>query len=494
MFSDILFIHPANQKKTYQSLSESHTAICPPVWTLLLAGGIQKKGHSVAIYDTNVEGWSVEKALSYKPKLIVIMVYGHNPIASTQTMPAAIEIIDDLRGNTCNVPIAIGGNHPSALPERTMKEVHVDYVIQGEGLYTINDLILFIKDQMLLEDARGLWYRNNSSFSFTTQAPLIADLDKELGSYPWDLIPSLDHYRAHEHHCFQYAKGSKEPYFNDVRQPYAALYTSLGCPLNCGFCMINDIFGGPNIRYWSIDTVIGWIDDLVLNHKVRNIRFDDELFICDPKRVENLCDALIEKKYDLNIHVHAFPKIRSIEKILPKMAKAGIQWVSLGIETGNTEQLKIDGDKKIVEDIKETVEAFQRHRINVHASYMIGFENDDFDAVSRTVKLAKDYNTDYFQFKVVMPLPGSPLYKTANKEQFPNDWNAYSQHSYETTPQPTKYLSAKEVLRLRDQAYTDFYEDDQYIDYIKGKYGPQVSHHLKNLGRIRLPRKLLDEA
>ena len=118
--SDILFINPGNHKKTYQGLSVEFTAIAPPVWSSLLANYIRKKGHSTFIYDSNIEGWDASKPqeliTKYSPRLIVIMVYGHHPSASTQTMPAGIRIVNDIKKYNKDIPVAMGGTHPSALP------------------------------------------------------------------------------------------------------------------------------------------------------------------------------------------------------------------------------------------------------------------------------------------------------------------------------------------------------------------------------------------
>ena len=56
--------------------------------------------------------------------------------------------------------------------------------------------------------------------------------------------------------------------FLDVRSPYVALYTTLGCPYQCHFCMTNGIFGGPGSRGWSAPVVLSWIDELYNKYKV----------------------------------------------------------------------------------------------------------------------------------------------------------------------------------------------------------------------------------
>lgn len=488
---DILFIHPGNQKKTYQDLSEGYTAISTPVWTLLLADYARRKGYSVNIYDTNVEVWDVNIIDRYNPKLIVIMVYGHHPSASTMTMPAAIAIIDDIKKYNRDVPIAVGGSHPTALPERTMDEVNTDFVIQGEGVYTIEGLIKSIKRATLVKGIPGLWYRESDNIHFTFPAPIIKDLDSELGWYAWDLLPSLDNYRAHNMHCFQYFESSEKEDFSDVRSPYVALNTSLGCPFNCYFCMINDLFSGRGIRYWSIDIVMKWIDELVNKYSVKNIRFDDELFILNPKRIEQLCDIIIGRGFDLNIMVYA--RVNTIkESLLEKIAKAGITWVCLGIESGS-EKVRKSVNKSIKGNIKDVVRTIQKYGINVFGNYMFGLPEDDMETMRQTLDLAIELNCEFANFYSVMAYPGSRLFKMTDKKNLPDSWNGFPQHSYDTTPLPTKYLSPKEVLQFRDNAFNEYFSNKKYLDMVKKKFGDKVYKYIVNMTKIKLKRRLLDD-
>ena len=159
MNTDILFIHPGDHKRTYQDLSKEYTAIATPAWTLLLANYARKQGFQVAIYDVNVEGWEPQVAeeliLKHNPRVIVMMVYGHNPSASTQTMPAARKIAKDIKSYNKNIPIVLGGIHPSALPDRTLREEVIDFVIQGEGAQTIVGLIKYLKGATDIGNVKG---------------------------------------------------------------------------------------------------------------------------------------------------------------------------------------------------------------------------------------------------------------------------------------------------------------------------------------------------
>ncbi len=94
-----------------------------------------------------------------------------------------------------------------------------------------------------------------------------------------------------------------------------------------------------------------------------------------------------------------------------------------------------------------------------------------------------------------MGYPGSALYDRAFKKGgcLPETWKAFSQHSYETQPLPTEYLSAKEVLRFRDQAYLRCFTNPAYLQYVQDRFGQKVEGHIRKMTQIKLKRKLLEE-
>lgn len=495
--TDILFIHPGDHKKNYQELSREFSAIATPAWTLLLAHFIRNRGYAAAIYDVNVDGWTEGTAegiiTRYNPKMVVIMVYGHNPSASTQTMPAAGRIAKDIKGYNRDIPVAMGGIHPSALPERTLLEEDIDFVIQGEGPYTVEGLINALTGRLRIRDVPGLWFRNKDSIEFTTPAPVVKDLDTELNGYAWDMLPALTNYRAHNMHCFQDFQKSVTDDFSDVRSPYVAMNTSLGCPYSCHYCCINAIFGRPGIRYWSLDTVISWFDTLVNTYGVRNIRLDDELFILSPSRVERFCDMIIDSGYDLNLWVYG--RVDTIQPhLLKKLKRAGVNWICLGIEAGS-ERVRKDVNKNIRKDIRSVVKMIQAHDIYVLGNYMFGLPEDNMDTMQETLQLAMELNCEYVNFYSVMAYPGSELYKWALREGYlPKTWDGFSQLGYETEPLPTRYLRAEDVLRFRDEAFYKYNSNPVYLKMIEDKFGSKVRGHIEKMLKIKLRRRLLEKA
>jgi len=491
---DVLFINPGNHKGIYQGLAKEFTAVDVPVWTLLLTEGLRNKGLSVGLYDVNVEGWSEDKCKKlfeeYSPAIVVLMVYGHHPSASTQTMPAARMVVNSIKKMNNNILVVLGGTHPTSLPKKTLSEEKCDYIISGEGLFQIEGLLHFVKGKVGLDSVKGIWYRKNNEAVYTGVPNLIKDLDRDLPGYSIDLLGDINNYRAHNWHCFQDFKNSKKSDFSDVRSPYFSLYTSLGCPFNCHYCCINSIFQKPGIRYWSIDRVLIWIDELINKYKVRNIRIADELFILKPERVEYFCDKLIERNYNLNFWVYA--RVDTVkEHLLKKMKKAGINWLCLGIESGNEEVLK-GVNKKIGSSVFDVVKLIQDNGISIIGNYMFGLPDDNLKTMKSTLDLAKELNCEFANFYTVMPYPGSKLYieEVVKKNFTIKDWSQFSQHSFNTTPLPTKYLQSGEVLKFRDNAFNDYFTNPNYLQMVENKFGKVTVKHLQKILKIKLDREL----
>jgi hypothetical protein len=222
---DLLLVNPGNRVRAYQSLGTSLSAIEPPVWAGLIATFVRRHGYSVSILDANAEnlgpGETAEKIAERAPALTAVVAYGHNPSAATSVMPAAGAICSSLKRIRPDLKILLAGGHVAALPGRTLREEETDFVCGGEGPQTVLELLQALKSGNSPDygKVRGLWYRDGEELRAAPPAPLVMNLDGEMPGVAWDLLP-MDRYRAHNWHCFG------EP----SRQPYAAFYTTLGCP------------------------------------------------------------------------------------------------------------------------------------------------------------------------------------------------------------------------------------------------------------------------
>ncbi|MEO5375424.1 MAG: B12-binding domain-containing radical SAM protein [Alphaproteobacteria bacterium] len=492
---DILFINPGDRRQTYQSLGDEFCGIEPPVFAGLYATHARRRGLSVAIYDAPAMFASAEEAArvateEYDATLIVIVVFGLQPSASTQNMTSAGRIARLIREARPSARLLMVGTHPAALPERTMREEAVDFVCDREGPVTIVRTAEALRAGASdFSHVPSLWWRREGREGQivppTSVEPLIRDLDGEMPGIAWDLLP-MDRYRAHNWHCFDHI---------GERTPYAAIHTSLGCPYHCKFCCINAPFSKPSYRMWTPETVVAEIDHLVHTYGVRNIKFVDEMFVLNRRHVLGICDLLRQRNHGLNIWAYA--RVDTVEDdVLESLKAAGVNWLCLGIESGS--ETVRDGAAKVYSnaDIIDVVRRIQRVGIRVAANFIFGLPDDTMARMEETLALALDLNCEFANFYSAMAYPGSALYDAAVAEGaiLPARWHDYSQHGFECLPLANRHCTSAEILAFRDRAWLTYFTSPRYLEMIENTFGSAVVEHVRRMTAIPLPRKLTPAA
>ncbi|MFO0928144.1 MAG: radical SAM protein [Gemmataceae bacterium] len=495
---DLVLVNPSSRTQVYQSLGTRLTAVENPVWAGLMAEFCRRRGLAVEVIDAEAEeliaAEVAEQVDDLDPVLVAVVAYGHQPSASTQIMTACGQVCAAIKGLSPDRKVLLVGGHVAALPERSMREEAVDFAATGEGLHTLVGLVEALKSAVPAFDrVPGLLYRaDDGELCRTAEAPLVTDLDTHLPGIAWDLLP-MGQYRAHNWHCL----GGQN------RQPYAALYTTLGCPYHCSFCCIQAPFKSGeqaagmkssvnSYRFWSPDRVLAEIDLLVNRYGVRNIKIADEMFVLNRRHVLAICDGLIARKYDLNIW--AYTRVDTIKGgMLDRLKAAGFNWLAVGIEAG-ADRVRVNVDKGFdQDDVYRVIRQIQAAGIRVIGNYIFGLPEDDRATMQATLDLAVDLNCEFANFYSAMAYPGSPLYALAMRQgvPLPERWTGYSQHSRDCLPLPTRHLPAREVLRFRDRAFQAYYTSPGYLDMVGRQFGADTVAHIKDMTSYKLERDLL---
>ncbi len=487
---DVIIIKPGGQKKVYGNLNAFNlTAIEPPLWGALIAGHLRWYNFKVAMIDEEVWGWSHTETAKYAnyldPIAIIISVSGSNPQASTMNMDEAISLIKEIQNFTFTRSTILHGLHPSALPERSLRESNADFIVKGEGFRALPDLINRIKNGNTTKlDINGVHYLDHDDRYVSNIYAHVHNRLDELPIPAWDLLP-MENYRAHNWHCM-----------DDInnRQPYGVIYTSLGCPYSCNFCCINAMFGKPSIRYLGVEKVLEQIDFLVENYGIKNIKIMDELFALNENRTVKICDAIAKRKYDLNMW--AYGRVTSVtDRMLNSMRGAGIKLVAYGMESGSDYILDGVSKNSSVEDIWKAVRMTYDADMRVGANFIFGLPKDDFHSMQETLSLAIEINAEWVNFYSAMAYPGSKLYDDmiSRNVQLPKEWISYSQYSYECEPLATEYLSSADVLEFRDYAFQTYFTNPRYLNRMSAFYGEDIVTHIKDMTSHKLKRKILGD-
>lgn len=494
---DLVLINPSSRTQVYQSLGTRLAAIENPVWAGLMAEFCRRHGLAVEIIDAEAEelvaAEVAEQIDDLDPTLVAVVAYGHQPSASTQIMTACGQVCAAIKEVCPERKVLLVGGHVAALPERTLREEQADFAASGEGLYTLLGLVEALRSPTpCLDRVPGLYYRDGEAILHTPESRLIADLDRDLPGIAWDLLP-MRQYRAHNWHCLGHLN----------RQPYAALYTTLGCPYHCSFCCIQAPFKGGekaagmkasvnSYRFWSPDHVLAQIDTLVHRYGVRNIKIADEMFVLNRRHVLGICDRLIERDYGLNIW--AYTRVDTVKDgMLDKLKAAGFNWLAFGIESG-ADRVRANVDKAFDQaDVYRVIRQVRDAGINVIGNYIFGLPEDDQATMQATLDLATDLNCEFANFYSTMAYPGSPLYELALRQgvPLPERWTGYSQHARDTLPLPTRHLPAREVLRFRDQAFLRYYTSPRYLEMVGRRFGSETAAHIRDMTGYKVERDLL---
>ncbi len=489
---DLVLVNPGGRERIYQQLGNELTAIEPPLWCRLIGGYVRDHGREIVILDSEAENMGpetvAERIRDLNPKLIAMVVFGHQPSASTQQMVAAGETTRVIKDAVPEIPVIFVGGHVSALPEQTLGEEAAEYACKGEGPETVTGLLDAIdagSTTEALSQVPGLVWMKDSQFTINPAAPLIKDLDAELHGDVWDLLP-MEKYRAHNWQCF----GELEN-----RMPYASIYTSLGCPFKCVFCCINAPFDINRYRMRRPEKVVEEIAMLRETYGVKTFKIIDEMFVLNERHVTAVCDGIIERGID-DLNIWAYARVDTVKPhMLEKLRKAGFQWLALGIESGS-DHVRDGADKAFDQDeIKGIVRMIQEAGIKVAGNFIFGLPDDDLESMQATLDLALELNCEYANFYSAMAYPGSPLYAMAitNGWPLPEGWAGYSQHSYDCRPLPTEKVSAAEVLRFRDQAFHTYFEGKRYLDMVTQRFGWDTRRHIEEMAEHRLRRHIVEE-
>ena len=502
---DVLFVNADAPANIYQELSKDYSAIEPPTWSLLLAQSCRSKGYGVAILDATAERLTDEQAVGrivdLRPRLVCFVVYGQNPNSGTTNMAGNTACCKLLKQVEPGIKTCFVGSHTSALPMEVLRFPYVDFVLLNEGVYALHNL-LATDLQTNLGKVKGIGHKTGSVPVLNEPQSVVPQerLDIDLPGYAWDLLPykqrPLDLYRAHFWHT---------GYDHDRRTPFAAVYTSLGCPFKCDFCMINIVnrvdnaddvsaANSPGMRHWSTEFMLGEFEKLAAMG-VETIRISDEMFFLNKTYYEPLLQGIVDR--GIPLRTWSYARVDTVrEQYLDLFQRAGVRWLALGIESGDQEIRRevSKGTFKVVR-MQDVVRQIQSAGINVVANYIFGFPDDTSATMQRTLDLSLELCAEFSNFYPCEALPGSSLFNTArlNGWTLPDTFAGYGFLSYDCQPLPTRHLTAAEVLKFRDDAWHTYFSFPPYLDLVDRKFGAEQRRNVEDMARIRLKRKLLGD-
>lgn len=390
-------------------------------------------------------------------------------------------IIDRIKKNLPETKVVLMGDHVTALPEESMQQCPVDYVITGGDFdFSLLSVARFLRDGSRME--KGIFYRENGRVRSTGKFELSHQLDE---------LPLIDRKMTN---AGIYGEKWKK------RQPFYYTMAGRDCPWSkCSFCAWTVTF--PEFRMRTPENFLNEIGYLIDTYGVREI-FDDTGTFPGGDWLIHFCRGMIERGYHRKILFSCNMRFDFInEETASWMQKAGFRKIKSGLESANQKTLDRINKGIKVEDIIKGCKIASKHGIDVHLTVMVGYPWETPDDVQQTIGLAKmlmkNGYAEMLQATVVVPYPGTGLYQEGLENNWfridPSDYDRYDM----TEPLfKTPGIAPEEVIRMCREVYKSFLTPRvilnnllkvrslEDIDYIR-RGTVAVWGHLKDFLKIR---------
>ena len=347
-----------------------------PNGILFLAAVLERAGHEVRVYDNIVDRRKPADFVDFNPELI-----GYSVLTGPDITQAIVQS-KEFKALLPKSTIVWGNVHPSCTPEQTMAEEYIDFIVIGAGEKSLLQLIDHLgKGEPKPADIPGLVYRENGRIFINERASELKNLD-ELPDPAWHLIDVPKYWQV-------------------------SLNTSRGCPFRCTFCY-NSAFHTGYRGDFSAERIIAQVEHLQKTYGVKFIRFFEDNFTFNRKRLHRFCELVIERKIKLKWDCEARADLS--EKDIDLMARAGCVSVGIGVETGSKRLLEFLKKDIDLDEMLKSFWSIVRHRIMPRIYIMEAVPTETLEDYNLTRDLLhKMGDTPYFYMRFV-PYPGTPLY------------------------------------------------------------------------------------
>jgi len=453
----IALVHPAGSNWIPGKRDMTATANrMAPLGLLSMAAHLMSKGHEVMVLDCLGPG-APQGTQAVGKRILDFAPDWAGFSATTSGFPDAHELAAYLKKTAPGIRTVFGGVHISALGASLLEEFeHIDILVMGEGERTMEELAAGRDPR----DIHGLAWRDNGMPVTNPVRSPIPDLD----ALPFPAYEKL--------HGFP--NGYRLPLFSYVRTPGATMITSRGCPYQCSFCD-RSVFG-RRYRFHSARYVYEHMQLLRTRFGVRHITLYDDLFTTNRQRVVELCTLLTDKP--LGVQINCAVRVgHADDELLGVMKEAGFLQLSLGIETGDPDLLRIHKPGVDLEEIRDTVKRIQAKGLRAKGLFMMGLPGETEASVRKTSDFVLSLGLDDMNMSKFTPFPGAPVWADISRQgTFDNDWKKMNCLNFVFVP------SGIESRERLDQLYNEhvkrFYTDPGWRRRFRGR----IWEHRRSIG------------
>lgn len=367
-----------------------------PFSVMTVASSLKMADIDFSIVDSRIETDAHEKLLAeiQNPEVVLFGLTLMTGSAIYDGLEAA-RLVHQARPD---LKIAVGGVHPSMLPEQTAEHEDVDMVVVGAGEETTVELAKRLASHEPWEETTGIVYRKNGKVIVNPPRVMSDDSHYEGVNYDIVEIPRYIKRDATGERCLDYL-------------------SSRGCPHPCTYCAIAEVWG-RKMLYYSPERIVNDLERLVKEHCIDSIHFLDDNFFVSRPRVEQFCDEVIRR--GIKLKFWAMCRIQYFHKyddaFLQKLKKAGFCTINFGAESGSRRVLDRLKRNHTPEQILFTAEQCNKYGFRGQFSFMMALPYETTEDLEQTMALIEKIHAVNPNFDMQM-FPFTPFPKTELAEE-----------------------------------------------------------------------------
>ncbi|NIR49210.1 radical SAM protein [candidate division KSB1 bacterium] len=365
---------------------------CPPLALIAIAGPLISEGYEVKIVDTALEEDYLNAVMCEMDDALCLGM----SLITGPMIAGAVEVGKAVKQNYPDVPIVLGGWHPSILPRQTLEADFVDVVALKQGEMTLMELVKCFENGGAVEDVSGILWKDEGEIRWNPprKYPKVGELPSRIPGY--DLI-------------------DYERYYQLTGLRWLMYTTSHGCPYNCGYCSNASVYG-RNLDVLPVEQVVDEVTYLVKKYNIKLMGIIDDIYFAFRDRCLEMAEGFIRSGLDFEWYIQ--DRVDSWARLTTEQAKlyrrAGLVRIHYGAESGSDDVLQ-SIEKKA--DVEKTIAAVRRCKeANIRASFgfIFGLPAEEEEDINDTLDLINRIYMSYHKAdcytNIFTPYPGSPLW------------------------------------------------------------------------------------
>jgi radical SAM superfamily enzyme YgiQ (UPF0313 family) len=401
-----------------------------PLSLLALAGPLLEAGFQVKLVD-NLIAPDYEDAILHEVEDAICLGIS---VLTGPHIGAAIRVASAVKKRRPDLPIVLGGWHPTLATEQTLREDFVDAIVRGQGEITFLELVQRIAQQQDWHGVRGVSFKEDGRIHHEPERP-VANIN--------DLPPPAYHL------------GDPGVYAKESGLRQLAYTTSVGCPYQCNYCT-DQVFYKRRFNAYRPERVVADLADLVPRYNIEHVPLFDSNFLVDRKRAVAIARGIIASgvkfRWDFQTSTDFLATMTDEEVCL--LAESGVHHIGFGTESASQQVLYLMNKRfQHVEQMVETARKADLAGIHIVFNIILGYPGETEADRQQTFRFMSDIARQYwnvtFSPNIFTPYPGIPIWPELRKLGVREPQSLAEWESLGLGRNVLPWLQGEELRRLR---------------------------------------------